>query len=215
MIIDIEGQRILDILDEKGWIQKAYTGEDGVCLHGAIRLCAPQPGDAAIIEEIARREDWGTAWNDRYNTTEEMVRARIANGVHISDEDLEDTFGSQWEGIVRVVRAVASWGSRSMENLEESWQGWWAESRWDEVWREVQDAVATEDREAAWDASGEAVWRAIVTDWGGVEDEAKRTIRNAGGNVVGALVVKDLISAESFEILVAEWVKIMGRTWEA
>lgn len=108
-LIHIDGHQLIDRLDTYGWTQHAWKDEDGaICAHQAIRLCAPSPGDAHLVEKVAESQGWGTAWNDADDTTEAEVRARLAQGVDVTDEDLEDTFGPQWRAIVSIVRTAAT-----------------------------------------------------------------------------------------------------------
>ena len=72
---------------------------------------------------------------------------------------------------------------------------------------------------AAWYAAGAAARyaagaaarpAALAAAWDAAWDAA----RDAAGDAAGALVVRDLISHEHFETLVAPWVAGVGRTWE-
>ena len=108
-MIHIDGTELIAQLDEHGWAQGVWTASDGaICAHQAIRLCAPQPGDAHLIEAVATAQGWGTDWNDDAETTETDVRARLAGGVDVTDSDLADVFGPQWRAVVRVVRKAAA-----------------------------------------------------------------------------------------------------------
>ncbi|MEG8007471.1 hypothetical protein U2444_14830, partial [Listeria monocytogenes] len=73
------------------------------CLHGAIRFCAPVPGDAQLIEQVGARFGFGTFANDQaadFAAVESLIRANA----DISDDMLADTFGPQWQPIVVLVR---------------------------------------------------------------------------------------------------------------
>jgi hypothetical protein len=111
-VIHIDPDPLIHVLDERGWTKGAY-GDDSpdapVCLHGAVRLCAPVPGDAQIIEQVARRLwDRGTSWNDRTERTEADVREFLSAGLDVTDEDLLITFGPQWSAVVEIVRTAVS-----------------------------------------------------------------------------------------------------------
>ena len=59
-MIHIDGTELIAQLDEHGWAQGVWTASDGaICAHQAIRLCAPQPGDAHLIEAVATAQGWG------------------------------------------------------------------------------------------------------------------------------------------------------------
>ena len=108
-IIHIDPDLPLHVLDEHGWTQGSFESGDGkVCAHGAIRLCAPVPGDAYLIEQVeGRLGRHSTGWNDNDSTTEADVRAWFAQGIDIADADLEATFGPQWRAVVSLVRRAA------------------------------------------------------------------------------------------------------------
>lgn len=90
------------------WVQGQWEDGDNACLHGHIRRCQPVPGDAYLIEQVANRQGWGTGWNDAPTTTEDAVIAAVRAHMEISDADLADTFGPQWEAIAALVRRAAT-----------------------------------------------------------------------------------------------------------
>ena len=109
MTITINPDELLKVLGTEGehWTKGTYGDGDNVCLHGAIRRCQPHPGDAHIIEQVAIRKGWGPSWNDDNDTKWTDVKALVLAGVEITDADLADTFGPQWEAIVALVRRTA------------------------------------------------------------------------------------------------------------
>lgn len=108
-IIHIDGEPLIAVLNERGWVQGQWETTDGrVCAHQAIRLCSPQLGDSFIVEQVAERQGWGTIWNDKHHTTEADVRARLGAGIDVTDADLADTFGPQWRAVVSLVRRAAT-----------------------------------------------------------------------------------------------------------
>ena len=68
------------------------------------------------------------------------------------------------------------------------------------AWDAARDAA----RAAAWDAAPAAAW-----------DAARAAARAAAWDAAWALVVRDLITPEQFDILTGPWVSVMGKTWEA
>ena len=108
-IIHIDPDLPLHVLDKHGWTKGKFESGDGkVCAHGAIRLCAPVPGDAYLIEQVeGHLGRHSTGWNDNDSTTEADVRAWFAQGIDITDADLEATFGHQWRAAVSLVRRAA------------------------------------------------------------------------------------------------------------
>jgi len=179
-IIHIDAAAPLKVLDEHGWTQGAYgTGDGPVCLHGAIRLCAPEPGDAYLIEQVANRHGWGTDWNDADGRTEAEVRARLAVGIDVTDTDLTDTFGPEWRMVVALVRKAATLTDAEVRQVTDAevrqvaaasdavWNAardavWGAVSA--AVWSAVSDAVWNAARAAVWGAARDAVWSAVTWD---------------------------------------------------
>lgn len=108
MTIKIDRDRMFALLGEHGerWLQGDWGDDTQMCLHGAIRQCQPQPGDAYLIERVATRQGWGPKWNDDKSTTWEQIAARCER-IEVSDADLLETFGPQWKAIVALVRRAA------------------------------------------------------------------------------------------------------------
>src|SRR5690606_18874309 len=108
LIPRVDGARAVEVIREHGWTQGTYGGDGEVCLHGAIRLCSPVPGDAYLIEQIeAHRDRWTTGWNDVDGRTRSEVEAVLLDWPTYTDEDLADTFGPQWRAVVELVRRAA------------------------------------------------------------------------------------------------------------
>ena len=141
MTITINPDELLEVLGTEGehWTKGTYGDGDNVCLHGAIRRCQPHPGDAHLIEQVAIRKGWGPSWNDDNDTKWTDVKALVLAGVEITDADLADTFGPQWEAIVALVRRTAVLTVDEAQQLAAAW-----------------DAA----RDAAWDAARVAAWDA-------------------------------------------------------
>jgi len=178
-IISIAGAAPLAILDAKGWRKGSYGNKlsGPVCLHGAIRLCALVPGDAQIVESVARKQGWGTAWNDDEGTDEGMVRALLAKGIEVTDDDLEATFGPQWEAVVWIVRRATVLTRHEIDALDTARNAARATAR--NAARASARAVArSAARDAAWiaaalSATREAVWDAAsAAAWGAVRAAA-------------------------------------------
>lgn len=107
-IIHLDGTLPIAVLDQRGWAQGAWESEHGVCAHQAIRLCELRAGDAFLIEQVAE-DRWGRGptWNDELDTTKAQVRAWLAAGIDVTDDDLCWTFGPQWQAVVNIVRQCA------------------------------------------------------------------------------------------------------------
>jgi len=122
----------------KGWGEWT-AGDQPTCLHGAIRSCQPIPGDAYIIQEVASRFGFGIDANDDANDWP-SIRAKVVPD--ITNDMLADTFGSQWEQIVALVRRAAVLTDDEVQQLAAAWA--------------AAGAAAGAAGAAAWDAAGAA-----------------------------------------------------------
>jgi len=146
-IIHIDGETAAGVLDEHGWTQGSYGRAGAVCLHGAIRLCQPHPGDAYLIEQVeARLGRWSTSWNDANGRTQGEVRAVLAAGLDYTDQDLADTFGPQWRAVVALVRRAAVLTPNEAKRLDAAWEA-------------ARGAAMDAAIDAAWGAARAAAWR--------------------------------------------------------
>lgn len=206
-VIGIDGGELVAVLDERGWTQGSYDGHEGVCLHGAIRLCAPLPGDAAIIEAVASHQGWGPRWNDDEDRTEAEVRALSARGIDITDEALAEVFGPQWQAVVSLVRRAAVLTVDEAQQLDAAGGVAW-------------DAARAAARVAAWDVAGVAA-RAAAWDaaWGAARDAAGGAAWAAGGAAWGAawaVATWDLATPDGpymiahRDLLIAPWAAVCG-----
>ncbi len=206
-IIHIDPDPIFDILGRdgerwgKGWGDWSFSHVTKTCLHGAIRRCVPVKGDAYIIEQVGARFGFGTSFNDEDGW--EPVRDRIAQGFDITDDMLEETFGSNWAVVVNVIRTVAEATKEQFDRLHAAWGA---------VLINARDAAGDAMRDASWDAgrtaeriaAGEAVAAA-----GG--DGARAAV----WDVVRAAVLHDLIgrhgfTQEHYDALMAPWIAVFG-----
>ena len=97
----------LQTLDERGWIQNAWEGNEGVCLHQAIRLCSPVPGDAYIIEHVWDHRGKGTTWNDHRGRAQHEIVHALKEEPEVTDAEIEGVFGPRWREVVALVRRAA------------------------------------------------------------------------------------------------------------
>jgi plasmid maintenance system antidote protein VapI len=199
-IIHIDPEAPLHILDEHGWTQGSYDADAGVCLHGAIRLCQPIPGDAQIIEQVARRQGWGTDWNDDDDTTEQMVRDRLALGIDITDEDLADTFGPQWRAVIHIVRRAAVMTKDEAQRLSAAWSA-------------TESVAWSVARSAAWSVA-RSVARSVA--WSVAWSVAGYSAGYSAGHSAGYVVTYDLATIDGpytiaqRDLLLAPWIEVMG-----
>jgi hypothetical protein len=215
-IITIPEADLVAILGDNGerWVQGTWDNGESVCLHGAIRRCQPVPGDAYLIERVAARFGWGIGWNDNPATSWPMIRARLAR-IEITDADLADTFGPQWEAIVALVRRAAVLTPDEAERLAAARDAARAAAR-DAAW--VAAGAAAWD--AAWDAAGDAAGEAAraaagAAAWAAARDATWEAAGAAAGAAAWALVVRDLIgqhgfTQEHYDLLTGPWRTAIG-----
>jgi hypothetical protein len=210
----IDSSKVLDLLGDNGerWAQGTWGNEQSTCLHGAIRRCHPQPGDAYLVEQVARRQGWGTTWNDDNNTTFADVKARILDGLDVSDADLADTFGPQWEQIVAFTRRAAvlthDEGQRlvaARDSAGHAAQG----IALNTAECAAEYAAEYAGRLDAWYAAWDAVRNAA--DW----DATRYVPRYIARGATRALVVRDLIGQHDFtqahyDTLTRSWRTVIG-----
>jgi len=213
-IIHIDPDLPLHVLDKHGWTKGKFESGDGkVCAHGAIRLCAPVPGDAYLIEQVeGRLGRHSTGWNDNDSTTEADVRAWFAQGIDITDADLEATFGHQWRAAVSLVRRAAVLTPDEAERLYAAGDAARFAARYaarvaagDAAWVAARYAAGVAAGDAAWVAAGDAA-------------------RYAAGDAAGyaawvaalAIVTYDLATPdgpytiEHRDLLLAPWIEVCG-----
>ena len=203
-MIKINETDLLDLLGENGerWIKGQWDDAEHMCLHGAIRRCQPVPGDAFLIEQVAAAQGWGTNWNDARATTWEMVRDRLAH-IEVTDADLANTFGPQWEHIVALVRRAAVLTSGEAEQLLAARDAAWYAAR-NAAWFAAMVAA----RDAA-QAAAQAAARVAA------RDAARYAAWDAARDAARALAVRDLIGQHGFtqdhyDLLTGPWRSVIG-----
>ena len=216
MTIKINETDLLALLGENGehWVQGQWGIDDKMCLHGAIRRCQPIPGDAFLIEQVARLKGWGTDWNDGKGTSWSDIRARLAH-IEVTDEDLEETFGPQWEHIVALVRRAAIITNGEAKRLKAAgdaarYAAGYA-ARYD-AWDNAGYAARYAARYDAWD---NARYAARVAAGYAARYDAWDNARYAAGLAAGTLAVRDLISThgftqEHYDTLTMPWRTVIG-----
>jgi hypothetical protein len=216
MNIKINETDLLDLLGEHGerWVQGEWGDGEKMCLHGAIRRCSPQPGDAYLIEQVATREGWGTEWNDDDGTDWQMIRQRLAR-IEVTDADLAETFGPQWPHIVALVRRAAAFTADEMKLLAAARAAARTAAR-TAAWGAAGVAARAAGRAAALDAAldaslaatGDAALAAALAATG---DAARDVARAAAW----ALAMRDLIgqhgfTQEHYDALTGPWATVIG-----
>ena len=220
-VIHLDGALPLAVLDERGWTQGARESAGGVCAHQAIRLCVPVPGDAYLIERVARASGHGPDWNDDDATSEADVRAWLAEGIDVTDDDLAEVFGPQWRAVVALVRRAATLTADEAERLLRAARGAAGGAAWDAAggaaWGAAGGAARGAAWDAAWDAAGDAAggaaWGAA---WGAAGGAAWVAAWDAAGDAARAVVSWDLAvddgpyTTAHRDLLIGPWVEVCG-----
>jgi hypothetical protein len=179
-----------DWLTDHEWVQGEWGDGTKGCLHQAVRVCDPQPGDGFIVSAVLTHLGYSTGWNDTEGRTEAEV-LDVLRSVHVTDAELESTFGPNWRSVVFVVRQAASLTPAQAEQLPTARATARATAK-DAAWA------------AAWDDAGDAAW---ATAWAAAGA--------AAGDAALAVVVRDLITPEQYALLVGPWESVMGPIGEA
>ena len=211
-VIHLDGALPLAVLDERGWVQGAWESAGGVCAHQAIRLCAPVPGDAHLIEPVAKAHGHGPDWNDDDATSEADVRAWLAEGIDVTDDDLAEVFGPQWRAVVSLVRRAATLTGDEAGRLRAAWDAAWV-AAWDAAGVAAGDAAGDAAWDAAWVAAGVA---AGVAAWDAARVAAGGAARGAAWDAAWAVVTWDLATGDGpytearRDLLIGPWVEVCG-----
>lgn len=199
-----------DYIKTKGWGQRELVHDDGrVCATGAVMYCQPKNGDEHLIISVMRHRDRAEEWNDRDGRTAEDVIAEL--NTDITDTDLEETFGPQWQEVVALGRSAAQLSPTEIEQLavvnndvlDTSWMTGW-------------DAALLA-REAVCDATLDVFGGAMCDGfWGTVRGAALETARSAVRDAAQGLVIRDLIgryglTQEHYNVLTKRWATAVGK----
>ena len=222
-IIHIPVEQVLDRLGHGNlWTRGWGTPDDSTqptCLHGAIRFCAPVPGDAQLIEQVGARFGFGTFANDQaadFAAVESLIRAHA----DISDDMLADTFGPQWQPIVVLVRRAAILTSAEAKALDAARAAAWDAARdaaWDAARDAAWDAAWAAARDAAWDAACAAARdaaRDAVVDHLRTRAATRAATWDAARAATRALVVRDQVgdtfTQAHYDTLTRPWATVIG-----
>jgi hypothetical protein len=136
----------------------------------------------------------------------EEVAALIDRARMLTKEEIKRLYAARY-AVTDVARDVARDAARYAA-WAAAWDGYAARYAAAYV---ARDAARYAAWLAAWDAAGYAAWAAA---WDAAENAAWVAVwdvaRDAAGYAAGALVVKDLISSEQFELLYGSWGKVIG-----
>lgn len=103
-------RQALTTLNTRGWTRYAYNDGSNtalpVCLHGAVRVCAPRNGDEYLVSAVLRLRGHTERWNDSSSRKKSEVSDLLAT-FEINEEILAERFGSLWREVVVLARAVS------------------------------------------------------------------------------------------------------------
>jgi len=192
-------QLAAEYIETHGWVQGTEKSDGGqVCLHGAIKFCAPADGDTEIIRAMMRREGYSESWNDADGRNVSDVLTAL-HAVSVTDEDLAATFGPQWDAVVTLARRAATLTAEESSRLATAWNAARAVA-----WVDARAAAGVAAVVAARTAAGDAVM-----------DVARGAARDAAVVAAWALVIRDLIgqhgfTQEHYDTLTAPWATTIG-----
>ena len=200
-----------DTLERVGWIQGEEVNDAGqACLTGALKLCAPVPGDWLLARAVYRLNGHDERWNDNDQRTAGEV-INYLRSAEITDIDLALTFGPQWQAIVALVRRAAVLTDQDTRDLYVIW-GTDRDDARNRVWDATHNAARNDAQDAAYDATSGAAHE--VTS-GAARDPAREAAREAARDAAWALVVRDLIGQRGFtqahyNLLTGPWASVIG-----
>lgn len=205
-IIEVPKQELLERLDRDGWVTGwgEVQGDGPTCLHGHIRRCRLQPGDAYIIQQVyAHREEGSMAWNDEQPNVGAVRSWVVQADLDVTDSEMAEVFGPNWKAVVALARRAAVLTPGEAEALNVARYGA-RYGAWD-AWDAAQSAAATQG--AARGAARRVAWGAV---WGAV-----RGVTWDPQETVTALVVCDLVGQHGLEqhhieTLLGPWITVCG-----
>ena len=175
------GRIVRDPADEQGWPTK--------------RLCERGLLHAATVATEAMVSHATLAWPCRLFAVE-------ARGTLVTSSDNPHKVGCRAWKVTAELEAHEVFGPQGVEVVYAAWlaarNAAWLAARnaaWYTGWYAARNAA----RDAAWDAAWYAAWNA-----------ARNAARDAARDAAWALVVRDLITAEQFELLYGPWGSVIG-----
>lgn len=170
-----------------------------------ITARSPQPGDWLIARAVFRKTARVEGWRGRPAITEDEILEQLQR-TEITDLDLADTFGPQWDELVVLIRRAAKL-TRTEEN-------------------DLEAAQAFASRDLAWDASRDAGARAArraairngdiyAAAWGSVWLSVWPVYWRAARSAAWAVSTRDLIgqngyTREHYDVLMGPWLSVIG-----
>ena len=121
-------------------------------------------------------------------------------------------FGPNGEAVIPLLERCRTLTPDEIDRLDAAWYSA-RNAAWYSAWNAAGNAARNSARNAAWNAAGNAAWNSA---WNAAGNAARDAARNAAGNAAwnaaGALVVRDLITPEQFDLLHGPWASVMEVT---
>jgi hypothetical protein len=192
-------------LNTHEWVQGTWGDDTKGCLHQAVRVCDPQPGDGFVVSAVLTARGHDADWNDAEGRTKAEVLGVLA-ALSVTDTELEATFGPMWRQMVFLVRKCAALTAEQGEQLASAWAWARTSARGAEL-----GAALGAARGAEWGAARDAVRSAA---WGAARGEqlasAWAWARTSARDAALATVTRDLITTDQYNTLTGPWVSVMG-----
>ena len=200
-----------DTLVEVGWTQDvAINAYGSVCLTGALKMCSPEPGDWLLAREVHRTRDHAEEWNDTAGRTAKEVLDYLRS-FEITDMDLADTFGSQWESVVRLVRRVAALTVDDLDGLAVL-----GNSSSDQASKAVRDLLNKQCfQDSIFEAQFSSTWNAVAHARAESDVAGMPSNRNLIFDTTVALFTRHLIdpyglTQHDYNTLTNTWARVIG-----
>jgi hypothetical protein len=192
-----------EVIEHRGWAKGTLeTAAGAVCATGAVRYCDLQPGEWLVVRAVMRHRDHAEEWNDEDERTEADVLGWLRTADPITDAELAEVFGPQWEPIVALIHRAAVLTEDEAKRMDATRDAAWAAAR-DAAWAAARDAAWAAARDATRDAAWAAAWAAA---WDATWDAT----RAAAWDATRALVVRDVLDPQHYRTLIHPWASVIG-----
>ena len=139
---------------------------------------------------------------------DDLENKRCCSKLRVVEElPAHEALGPQGQEIVALIERCRTLTYEEGENLgaaRDAARGAAWGAAWDAAWDAARDAA----RGAARDAARDAAWGAA---WGAARDAAWDAARDAARDAALALIAKDLITPEQFDLLYVPWKKVIDK----
>ena len=190
----------------------------GLCSAGVLHI-SDAPGETLVggwwpcrLFEVEPRDDMIGSEEHKYGCTAVKV---------VRELPAWQALGPNGEAVAALIKRCRTMTYDEAEQLSAAWSAarsaagdaaWYAAR--DAAWDAAGDATWDAARDAAWYAARSAAWYAT---WDAARDAARSAARDAtwsaAWSATRALMVKDLITPEQFDLLHGPWASVMESSW--